>query len=112
MSSVNISSHLPITDVNVEQATRLAETFRLMGDPSRLRIILVCAAAPTSVNDIAERLGIAQSSVSHHLRLLRSARLVRAERRGKQVFYCLADSHVHSVIADMLEHVMEPRGPL
>ncbi|MFT5446407.1 MAG: DNA-binding transcriptional ArsR family regulator [Gammaproteobacteria bacterium] len=112
MNTASMNFGPPLTDVNVEQATRLAETFRLMGDPSRLRIILVCAAAPTSVNDIADRLGIAQSSVSHHLRLLRSARLVRAERRGKQVFYCLADSHVHSVIADMLEHVMEPREPI
>jgi DNA-binding transcriptional ArsR family regulator len=109
MSTISASADLPAIDVDAEQAARLAETFRLMGDPSRLRIILACAAAPTPVNDIARRLGIGQSSVSHHLRLLRSARLVRAERRGKQVFYCLADSPVRSVIADMLEHVMEPR---
>lgn len=109
MYDASMNSPRPVAEVNIGQATRLAETFRLMGDPSRLRIILVCAAAPTSVNDIANRLAIAQSSVSHHLRLLRSARLVRAERRGKQVFYCLADSHVHRVIADMIEHVMEPR---
>jgi ArsR family transcriptional regulator len=78
-----------------------------MGDPSRLRIILTCARQSISVNDIAEKLELTQSLVSHRLRLLRAARLARGERRGKQVFYCLADSHVRRVIADMVDHVME-----
>ena len=57
---------------------------------------------------VAESLSLSSSLVSHHLRLLRAARLVRAERRGKQVFYALADDHVRDVIQDMAEHVREP----
>ena len=107
MSTPGLQDSRAVTAVGIDDATRLAETFRLMGDPSRLRIILACAVEPISVNDIAEQLGLAQSLVSHHLRLLRAARLVRGERRGKQVFYCLADLHVRSVVADMVDHVME-----
>ena len=90
------------------KATELAEIFRLMGDQNRLRIILACAARPICVGDIAEELGIAQSLVSHHLRLLRAARLVRPNRKGKQIYYTVADDHVSCVIADMVDHVCEP----
>ena len=99
----------PVAHLGIEGATELAEVFRLMGDPSRLRIILACSAEPICVSDIARQLELPQSLVSHHLRLLRAARLVRPERRGKQIFYCLADAHVRCVIADMVEHVNEPR---
>jgi DNA-binding transcriptional ArsR family regulator len=61
--------------------------FRLMGDPSRLRIVLACLDAPICVSDVAARTRLSQSLVSHHLRLLRAARILRAERQGKQVFY-------------------------
>lgn len=91
------------------QATELAEIFRLMGDQNRLRIILACAAGPICVSDIAEELGIAQSLVSHHLRLLKAARLVRPDRKGKQIYYTVADDHISCVIADMVEHVYEPQ---
>lgn len=107
MSVLEISNPSAPKTVDLARATQLAETFRLMGDPSRLRIILACRGEPISVNDIAEQLQLAQSLVSHHLRLLRAARLVRGDRRGKQIFYCLADSHVRSVIADMVDHIME-----
>jgi DNA-binding transcriptional ArsR family regulator len=86
----------------------LADLFSLMGDPSRLRIIIVCLHEQISVSDIAERLELSQSLVSHHLRLLRAARMVRSERRGKQVFYTAADEHVQCVIEDMATHVAEP----
>ena len=87
----------------------LAETFRLLGDPTRLRILFSCMAGPRSVGDIAVRLGLSQSLVSHHLRLLRGARLVRGERRARQVFYALADRHVSDMLADMASHVAEER---
>ena len=98
----------PVAQLDLDSATELAEIFRLMGDPSRLRIILACSGEPICVGDVAGQLELPQSLVSHHLRLLRAARLVRSERRGKQVFYCLADAHVRCVIADMVEHVQEP----
>ncbi|HEX4171847.1 MAG TPA: metalloregulator ArsR/SmtB family transcription factor [Acetobacteraceae bacterium] len=97
-----------ITD---EQAIELAEMFRLMGDPSRLRIILACLDAPTCVSDVAARTRLSPSLVSHHLRLLRAARILRAERQGKQVFYSPADDHVRCTIADMVAHVGEQADP-
>jgi len=93
-----------------EHAAELADLFRLLGDPTRLRIVLTCLDAPTAVGEIADRLELSASLVSHHLRLLRAARVVRAERHGKQVFYAAADEHVRRVVVDMLEHVAEPQG--
>jgi DNA-binding transcriptional ArsR family regulator len=91
-----------------ERTVHLAAMFRLMGDPTRLRIILACMDAPTPVGAIADRLGLSQSLVSHHLRLLRAARVLRGQRRGRQVLYASADEHISRVLSDMLEHVEEP----
>lgn len=85
----------------------LAETFRLLGDPTRLRILLHCLPGPCPVGDIAEKLELSQSLVSHHLRLLRGTRLVRGERRSKQIFYEVADSHVSDMLLDMASHIGE-----
>ncbi len=93
--------------LNEDQTIELADIFRLLGDPTRLRIVLACMTEPVSVGALAEQLDLSQSLVSHHLRLLRAARLVRADRRGKQVFYLLADEHVASVLVDMIDHVRE-----
>lgn len=89
------------------ELTVLTETFRLLGDPSRLRILLCCLDATKSVSQICEATGLSQSLVSHHLRLLRAARLVRGERRSKHVFYELADQHVRDILADMITHIGE-----
>ena len=94
-----------------EQAAGLAEMFRLMGDGTRLRIILACVDEATHVGALARRLSLSPSLVSHHLRLLRAGRILRAERRGKQVFYSLADDHIRRVIGDMIAHVGEPEAP-
>jgi DNA-binding transcriptional ArsR family regulator len=93
-----------------DRASELADLFRLLGDATRLKIVLACLDESVAVGDIAGRLGLSGSLVSHHLRLLRAAAIVRAERHGKQVFYAAADEHVRRVIADMLEHVAEPRS--
>jgi DNA-binding transcriptional ArsR family regulator len=92
-----------------ESTRRLAEVFRLMGDQSRLSIVLACLERPICVTDIAARTGLSPSLVSHHLRLLRGARVLGAARRGRQVFYAAADQHVRRVIRDMLAHVGEER---
>lgn len=86
----------------------LADLFHLLGDPTRLRIVLACLAAPIAVSGIAAALQLSSSLVSHHLRLLRAARIVKAERQGKQVFYTAADAHISGVLTDMLEHIAEP----
>jgi ArsR family transcriptional regulator, lead/cadmium/zinc/bismuth-responsive transcriptional repressor len=104
-SCVNAALARFMTD---HQAAELAETFRMMGDPSRLKVILACLEAPTCVSDIAARTRLSQSLVSHHLRLLRAARVLRAHRQGRQVFYVAADEHIRRVITDMVAHVGEP----
>ena len=89
-------------------ATILAETFHLLGDATRLRIVIACLAEPVSVGELALRVKASPSLASHHLRLLKAARLVRAERRGKQVFYSAADDHIRAMLTDMIAHVAEP----
>lgn len=91
-----------------DQAVEIAETFRMLGDPTRLRVILTCLDEARAVGDMADSLGISASLVSHHLRLLRAARLVRAERHGREVHYIAADEHVRCILADMIDHVREP----
>lgn len=99
----------PLNTLGSEEAvSQLADMFRLMGDTSRLRIILASLHELISVSDIADKLELSQSLVSHHLRLLRAARVVRSERRGKQVFYVAADEHIQCVIEDMVAHIEEP----
>jgi DNA-binding transcriptional ArsR family regulator len=95
----------PDHDASIAQ---LADLFHLLGDPTRLRIVLSCLARPIAVGDIAAALQLSSSLVSHHLRLLRAARIVKAERQGKQVFYSTADAHISGVLGDMLEHIAEP----
>jgi ArsR family transcriptional regulator, lead/cadmium/zinc/bismuth-responsive transcriptional repressor len=95
----------PIPD---SSAAELADLFRLLGDTTRLRIVLACVNVPVAVSDIAARLDLSPSLVSHHLRLLRAARIVKADRHGKQVFYVAADQHISGVLHDMLEHIAEP----
>ena len=90
-----------------DQVYELSEMFRLMSDPSRLRIVLSCLAEKVSVGDMAQRLNLSPSLVSHHLRLLRAARLLQAERQGRQVFYQVTDEHVLRMLGDMVDHVAE-----
>ena len=85
----------------------LAETFKLLGDPTRLRVLLTCLDGPVAVGDIARRTGASQPLVSHHLRLLRGARLVRGERQARQVLYEADDAHVRDMLLDMLDHTGE-----
>jgi DNA-binding transcriptional ArsR family regulator len=90
-----------------DDASALADLFRLLGDPSRLRIVVSCLRTPRAVSDIAEQLGLSVSLVSHHLRLLKGARLVRADRQGKQVYYVADDAHVRRMVEGMVTHIGE-----
>ncbi|MBU6511947.1 MAG: helix-turn-helix transcriptional regulator [Betaproteobacteria bacterium] len=91
---------------------QLADLFRLLGDNTRLRIVTACLQGPVAVGDIASGLELAPTLVSHHLRLLRAARLVKSERQGKHVLYSTADQHVARMLGDMLEHIAEPAGEI
>jgi len=85
----------------------LSELFRVFGDSTRIRILYVLFEAEMCVCDIAALLGMTQSAISHQLRALKNARLVKARREGKTVFYSLADNHVKAIIGQGLEHVSE-----
>lgn len=87
--------------------TALAETFKALGDPTRVRILNALSQAELCVCDIAALLRLGESAVSHQLRLLRSLRLVRSRREGRMVFYALDDDHITRLFAQGLEHVAE-----
>lgn len=96
-------------DVDDELAPA-AQLFKALGNPSRLRLMRLLEHAPTTVGDLASRAELSQPLVSQHLRTLRDAGLVIAERHGKEVTYQVADEHVTHVIADAVAHVLEPAG--
>jgi len=86
-------------------ATRLAEVFKTLSDPSRVRIISALAHAELCVYDLSAALGMSQSAVSHQLRSLREMRLVRYRKQGRHVYYQLDDEHIRDLFRRGLEHV-------
>ncbi len=88
----------------------LAETFRALGDPTRVRILDALSHGELCVCDIATLLGLSESAVSHQLRLLRSLRLVRARRDGRMVYYTLDDRHILTLFRQGLRHVQESQA--
>lgn len=85
----------------------LAELFKVFGDSTRIRILYALFESEMCVCDIAELLGLTQSAISHQLRVLKAAKLVKFRREGKTVYYSLADQHVRSVIDQGMEHILE-----
>jgi len=85
----------------------LADTFKVLGDPTRVRILDALLRSELCVHDIARLLGLSESAVSHQLRLLRGMRVVRARRDGRLVFYALDDQHIVGLFEQGLEHVEE-----
>lgn len=84
-----------------------AELLKVFGDPTRIRIIFVLTQSEMCVCDIANLLGMTQSAISHQLRVLKQARLVKARRNGKTIFYSLCDDHVQKILQCAMEHVKE-----
>ncbi|MBP3396216.1 MAG: helix-turn-helix transcriptional regulator [Clostridia bacterium] len=85
----------------------LAELFRIFGDSTRIKILYALHEHELCVCDIAALLGMTVSAISHQLRILKSAKLVNFRREGKTVFYALADSHVHAILGQGMEHACE-----
>jgi len=85
----------------------LAETFKVLGDTTRVRILDALSRAELCVCDIARLLGLSESAVSHQLRLLRGMRLVRPRREGRMIYYTLDDQHIVGLFEQGLEHVQE-----
>lgn len=93
-----------------EKLYDLAELFKVFGDTTRVKIISALFEAEMCVCDIAELLSMTQSAISHQLRVLRQARLVKHRKEGKVVFYSLDDEHIKTIFNQGLEHILEPRG--
>ena len=87
---------------------QLAELFAILADPTRLRILRALSTSELCVCEIGEVLNeLTQSAVSHQLRLLRAARLVKTRREGRRIFYSLDDHHVETLLAQALDHISE-----
>jgi len=84
-----------------------AEIFKVLGDPTRVRLLYALAQRELCVCDLSAVLGMTQSAISHQLRVLRSARLVRYRKAGKMVYYALADKHVTQFIDVGVDHARE-----
>lgn len=90
-----------------ETITRLAETFKIFGDNTRIRILWALFDKEMSVSEISQTVQMSQSAVSHQLRTLKHARLIKARRDGKNSFYSLDDDHVKRIIEQVMIHVKE-----
>jgi DNA-binding transcriptional ArsR family regulator len=90
--------------LNLQEANRMAATFKCLGDPTRLHLLSILLQGEANVSDMAAAIGLSQSAVSHQLRLLRDARFVEARREGQQVFYRINDEHIGDLFERALEH--------
>jgi DNA-binding transcriptional ArsR family regulator len=93
--------------IAVSAGEAVADTFKLLGDATRVRLLDVLGQGERCVCDLASLVGISESAVSHQLRLLRAARLVRVRRSGRLAFYALDDHHVIGLLHDARRHVEE-----
>lgn len=94
----------PLSDNTLRTIT---DILHLMGEVNRLKLLLTCLEKPQSVTDLAQQLQLSVPLVSHHLRLLRSARLLCTKRNGKHIFYEIADEHVRCILDDIISHFVE-----
>lgn len=100
----SISGKMEATE---EEMFDLADLFKIFGDSTRIKIIYLIYKNKLCVNDIAESLDMTQSAVSHQLKNLKSFRLVKSEKQGKEVYYTLDDEHVEKIFKLSLEHIKE-----
>ncbi|MBC7237155.1 MAG: helix-turn-helix transcriptional regulator [Chloroflexi bacterium] len=92
-----------------ELAAELAETFKMLADPNRVRLVSLLAGMELCVGELAVVLGMSMSAVSHQLRLLRELRLVKARREGRHMYYSLDDDHITLIYHHGIDHVLH--GP-
>ncbi|NLW91791.1 MAG: winged helix-turn-helix transcriptional regulator [Syntrophomonadaceae bacterium] len=91
----------------IETIFALADTFKTLGDPTRLKLLFALMQQELCVCDLAALIEVSESAVSHQLRVLRGQKLVRFRRDGKNLYYSLDDDHVRTLFAQGLEHVRE-----
>ena len=92
---------------NEEKIENLADFYKVFADVTRVKILCVLFQSELCVCDLAEVLGMTQSAVSHQLRVLKQAKLVKNRRDGKIVYYSLADAHIQSILNQGMEHIAE-----
>ena len=85
----------------------MAEFYKVFGDSTRIKILYVLFESEMCVGGIAQLLNMTMSAISHQLRVLKGARLVKQRREGKTVFYSLSDDHVRTIIEMGMEHISE-----
>lgn len=85
----------------------LSDFFKVMGDSTRIQLLWALEESEMCVGDLAVLLNMTKSAVSHQLKVLRTAKLVRAQKKGKNVYYALSDRHVYTILKMALEHVCE-----
>ena len=103
MSLEQLKKELP----NEDSLYDLAELFKVFGDSTRIRILSCLKVSELCVNDIAEVLNMTLSAISHQLRILKNAKLIKSRKQGKEVFYSLDDEHVEEIIDCGLDHINE-----
>lgn len=94
-----------MTEHNELHLLQLAELYKVLGDSTRIRILDLLSQRELCVQEIADGLTMTQSAISHQLRILKQAALVKSRREGKSIFYSLADSHVETILRQGLEHI-------
>ncbi len=104
-TDAGIVSELQAHLIHTPTANRLAELFKALSDPTRLRIISLLLDHEVCVHSLETTLGMTQSAISHQLRFLRQLNLVRYRKEGRHVFYALDDDHVRAIFAQGLLHV-------
>lgn len=93
--------------LSADQVQSVADIFRVLGDPTRVRILDSLGTGELCVNDLASKVGISESAVSHQLRLLRTMRLVRVRREGRLAYYAVDDQHILELLNQARTHVQE-----
>jgi ArsR family transcriptional regulator len=85
----------------------LTNTFKILNDRTRLKIVLALAKEELCVCDLSALIGVSVSAISHQLRLLRNMRIVKNRKDGKMVYYSIEDSHIENIISETLVHIKE-----
>ena len=96
-----------VEEIDEEILYDLADLFKVFSDTTRIKILFALMDKDLCVADIAETIGASQSAVSHQLRILKQARLVKFQREGKNVIYAISDDHVHTMLDQGMTHICE-----
>lgn len=93
--------------INEETMSKVSSLFKVISDPTRINILYALKESSLSVTELTQALNMSQSAISHQLKVLRDANLVINQKKGKEVIYSLADSHVYEIFNQAIEHVEE-----